>query len=249
MKGTIFSNPLEYSIETEGEAWPQGSLLKGILKIINHADTDVELKSTGCILAQADIKKVHTKDPKAFNQIIRHVIPDQKIQARATLEFPFEFKLNANILITDKKESLYLTYGPSALEGNLQLNIKPQTIFIKTTEMLSTFYSFKVKGTKNTKKGLEFKFDAPESKDYTLVDQMYLTLKTDEVQSLYLDFCFEVKRMDMAAISAKFKAEEKTYSKILTTKEYLFGKDLINQDKMLKTIEEVIVQVKGKGLY
>ena len=49
-------------------------------------------------------------------------------------------------------------------------------------------------------------------------------------------------------ITTKFKTEEKKFSTALTTKEYLFGKDLINQDKMLKAIEEVIVQVKGKGL-
>jgi hypothetical protein len=248
MKGIIFNKPLEFALETTGESWMQGSTVQGKLTITNHGEVEAEVNAIGCMMSVADIKKVHSKDPKAFNEISKFLIADQKIQPKETITLELEFKLDANCPVTDKKESLYLSFGKNCLDGNLQLNIKPQTIFIKTIEMLTTFYSFKFKGTKNTKKGLEFKFDAPESKDYTLVDQLNLTIKTDEASSLFLDFAFIGKTMDLGAVTTKFKTEEKKFSTALTTKEYLFGKDLINQDKMLKAIEEVIVQVKGKGL-
>ena len=61
MKATLFNKPLEWSIETQGESWQQGSAIKGILKVKNHGQEELPLENAGVGIAHADVKKVHAR--------------------------------------------------------------------------------------------------------------------------------------------------------------------------------------------
>jgi hypothetical protein len=66
MKGTFFSKPLEWNIETEKESWTQGESIKGILRVKNHSAEEIDIAGTGVGLAHADVKKVHARTEGAM---------------------------------------------------------------------------------------------------------------------------------------------------------------------------------------
>jgi hypothetical protein len=56
MKAVFFSRPLEWSLETTGESWPQGSSVQGTLRVKNTGTDPVELSGPKVALAFADVK-------------------------------------------------------------------------------------------------------------------------------------------------------------------------------------------------
>ena len=66
MKGTFFNKPLEWNLETIGESWQQGAIIKGTLRVKNHGTEPADLKDAGVALAVAEIKKVHSRTEGAL---------------------------------------------------------------------------------------------------------------------------------------------------------------------------------------
>lgn len=245
MKGTFFSNSLEWKIETQGEAWSQGDIIKGTLSVTNHGATAQNIEEAGVALAYAEIKKVHARDEAAlkFENSSKFSLKELAQGTSETLNF--EFKLSDNSSITDKKNSYFLSYGKNHKESHLQLNVKPQAMFLKITELLDNFHRFKTKEVKTTKNGIEFKIDSPDSREFANVEKLLLTTRFDG-ENLVMDFEFEVKKLDHSSITTKIGKEKIKNSQTLTPKQYSFGKGMINQDGILKTFQTVLEQVKLK---
>ncbi len=246
MKGAAFLKPIEWQIDVIGESWQQGAQVKGVIRAKN-AGSSSETLSGGLQLAYADMKKVHSRDEKAFKKESEIKWVDVVLAPGATHEQTFEFTLPVNCGVTDKKSSYYLAYGPTLKEANLQLNITPRQLFLEITKLFETFQRFKPKEIKTAKDAVEFKMIPPTSRDFAHVETLHL-LQSLDGDKLNLDFTFKVKVLDTKSVTTKVAKDEKHLVKSLTPREYSLGRDMINQDGILKALEEVLSQVRMKGL-
>lgn len=246
MKGAAFLKPLEWQIDIEGESWPQGAPIAGVLRARNTS-ADVVPLTGGVQLAVAEMKKVHTRDEKAFKPEAEVAWTQTSLAPGAEAQLPFSFTLPANCPVTDKKASFYAAYGPTFKEANLQLTVLPRKIFLEVTRLLETFLRFKPKDVKATKGAVEFKLIPPTSRDFAHVEALHLALSVDGDQ-LQLDFLFKVKTLDAQSVTTKVAKDEKLVTKRLTPREYLLGRDMLNQDGVLRALEDVLAGVRMKGL-
>src|SRR5690606_12302177 len=161
---------------------------------------------------------------------------------------PFTFKIPLDGQISDKKTSFYLSYGKDFAESQLQLKVNPKELFMKVIGLLDTFYRFKQKDLKSTKKGVEFKLLPPTARDMANIESLLLLFSMKE-ETLNMKFDFQVKRLDTSSVTTKINKESVSVIKELAPKDYSLGRDMINQDKILKAIEEVISEVKMKAVF
>ena len=243
MKGTFFSKPLEWNIETNGESWLQGQWLEGVLKVRNHGTGPVDLTGSGVGLSLAEMKKVHTRKDGALKIERSTFFSDSEIMAGAEIELKFSFLIDANSAVSDKKSTYYLTYGNKLTEAQLQLKIEPMAIFSKIAGLLDTFYRFKLKELRAAKKGVEFKFIPPSSKEMATIESLSLIFFMNK-ENLHMTFDFLVKKLDTSSVITKLKKESVVIEKSLSASEYALGRELINQDQLLKTIGDALKEIK-----
>lgn len=248
MKGTFFSKPLEWSIETEGEAWQQGGTVKGVLKVKNHHTAEVPLDKAGVGLAYAEVKKVHARTEGVMRPTVEAVLPRPDVGSSETLEFPFSLTLPANSPVSDKKGSYFLTYGQKAIENHLQLKVEPLALYGKVIGLLDTFQRFKLKEYKTAKNGVEYKLIPPTSREMANMEALSLTFSMKE-ELLQMAFDFQVKKLDTSSVTTKIKKESVKVLKEMTPKDYSLGRDMINQDQLLKVLEAAIGEVKIKNAF
>jgi hypothetical protein len=113
---------------------------------------------------------------------------------------------------------------------------------------MDTFYRFKVKEFKSTKNGVEYKLIPPTSRDHANLEALHLTFSY-QGENLQMDYEFQVRKLDTASVTTKVNKESVKIQKILAPKEYSLGKEMINQDTLLKSIESVLGEVKLKSVY
>jgi hypothetical protein len=248
MKGTFFNKPLEWNIETSGESWQQGDILSGTLKIKNHGAESVALSDCGVALAYADIKKVHTRTDGALKPEATSTFSESEIKPAEEISLDFSFPITSNGGITDKKNSYYLSFGKNFREAQLQVKVGPKILYSKIVGLLDTFARFKVKDIKSAKKGVEYKLLPPTSREMANIESLLLTCSMKE-ENLLLRFDFQVKRLDTSSVTTKVNKESVSIEKELQPKEYSLGRDMINQDQLLKTVEAVLSEVKMKSVF
>lgn len=248
MKGTFFSKPLEWNIETVGESWQQGETLKGLLKVKNHGTESMNLSDCGVVLAHADIKKVHSRVDGALKVEDKAIFKEPNISPGSDAQIEFSFAIGPNSAITDKKASYYLGFGKNFSESQLQVKVEPKNLYMKVVGLLDTFHRFKFKEMKAAKKGVEFKLLPPTSREMANIDSLLLTFSMVD-ENLVLKFDFQVKKLDTSSITTKINKESVSIERSLLPKEYSLGRDMINQDHLLKTVEAVISEVKLKAVF
>jgi hypothetical protein len=248
MKGSFFNNSLEWQIEVEGESWQQGALLKGQLKVKNHGGQKAELTDAGIGLAHAEIKKVHARKENALKLEQKLTLTDPCLDPGAMLEFPFEFKLDENCPVTDKKASYYLTYGRGHQENHLQLKLLPRETFQKLVSLLDTFFRFKLKEYKTAKAGVEYKLLPPTSRDMANIESLSVTLCMAG-ENLKSEWVFQVKKLDTSGVTTKLNKESLKLVREFTPRQYSLGPGMLNQEVLLKAIEEVLGEVKMKAVF
>ncbi|MFP5384936.1 MAG: hypothetical protein ACLGHN_02570 [Bacteriovoracia bacterium] len=248
MKGTAFNKPLEWNIETLGESWHQGDSLKGTVRVKNHGAETVSLQDSGVGLSFAEIKKVQSRAEGALKTDSVQHFPVQEIVAGGEASMEFSFAFSSNGPVTDKKSSYYLCYGKNFNESQLQLKVVPKDLYLKIVGLLDTFHRFKLKDYKTSKKGVEFKLTPPTARDMANIEGLLLTFSMQE-ESLSMKFDFQVKRLDTSSVTTKINKETVTLEKVLSPKEYSLGRDMLNQDQLLKNIEQVLSEVKMKAVF
>jgi hypothetical protein len=191
---------------------------------------------------------VQSRSEGALKPSQKIAFAEQELLAGNELTLPFSFALGPNAAITDKKASFYLCYGNGFTEAQLQVKVEPKELFQKVTGLLDTFHRFKLKEYKANKKGVEFKFLPPTSREMANIDSLQLTYFMDG-ETLGMLFEFQVKKLDTTSITTKLNKEAVTIERLLPAKDYSLGKGMINQDKLLKTLEEVLSEVKMKAVY
>lgn len=244
MRGTFVHGAIEWNLDLRGETWSQGQNIEGKLLLRNKSSTPVSLKGAGAILSFSEIKKIQSKDPKAIKVTHSMDLDSQTLEGLSEKEFPLKFKLSDDCGVSDNKHSLYIACGPQKVESQLQLNITPQKIFLEMIKLLETFHRFKLKSFKSNKEMVEFKLAPPLAREMVQVDQLVLGMKLAE-KNLSMIFDFSMKSIDTQSVTTKMKKESKLMELTLLPKEYSLGMDMINQDVMLKRLEEVITSIKG----
>lgn len=248
MKGTFFSKPLEWNIETDKESWSQGENIKGVLRVKNHGADSIDLTNAGVAIAYADIKKVHAKTAGAMKFDAKALFTETDLKALAEKELPFTLTLPANCPITDKKTSYYLTYGKNHDENHLMLKVEPRVLFGKVIGLLDTFFRFKLKEFKTAKNGVEYKLIPPTARDMANLDSLNLMFSL-QGENLQMDYDFQVRKLDTSGVVNKVNKEGVKIQRVLSPREFSLGKDMINQDVLLKSIESVIGEVKLKSVF
>lgn len=248
MKGTFFSKPLEWNIETEKESWTQGDLVRGILRVRNHGAENLDLNNSGVGLAFADIKKVHARTDGAMKFDGEEVFKDLELKSGEEKQLPFSLQLPPNSGVTDKKASYFLTYGKNYSENHLMLKVEPRVLFAKVVSLLDTFQRFKLKEYKCVKDGVEYKLIPPTSRDMANLESLNLTFSMKD-ENLVMDYEFLVRKLDTEGVVNKINKVGVKIKKSLSPKEFSLGKDMINQDALLKSIEGTLGEVKLKAVF
>lgn len=247
MKGAYFDKPLEWSLELQGESWAQGDVIQGVLTVKNGGPEPVSVEGAGVALSLATVKKVHARDPKAFKDEARVAFPTATVLAAGqSLQLPCALALPPNSAISDKLLSYFVTYGRETRGAHLQLNVVPRKIFNEVTKAMETFQRFKFKDLKSGKSCVEFKFLPPTSRDWAHVENLVLALKL-EGDALHMGFTFNTKVIDKNSVTTALTKDVRNFERVLPPREFLLGKDMPNQDGILKAIESVLVEVKSKG--
>jgi hypothetical protein len=232
MRGTFFIKPLEIILETAGETWLQGAGIKGSVSIKSHgtfSPCEFDL-----LLAYGEIKKVHQKSVKW------EILESKKLNINDNnFNVNFEFKLDINAPITDKKNSLFLVIQKGAEYHHLQLNITPFPLIIKIKELFETFNSFKTKEMKSTKGNVEIKFDPPENKEWAYLDSIIIMLNFDG-DKLNWKSDLNLNKLDISGVTNKVKKEKKSVKLTLTPKDYYLAGTMPHQENLLKTIKSII---------
>jgi hypothetical protein len=64
-----------------------------------------------------------------------------------------------------------------------------------------------------------------------------------------MDYDFQVRKLDTAGVTTKVNKVAVKISRVLSPKEFSLGRDMINQDTLLKSIESVLAEVKLKSVF
>lgn len=248
MKGTFFSKPLEWNIETVGESWNQGDSLKGHLTVKNHGTESASLTDTGVAFGVAEIKKIQSRTDGALKPEKTATFSEKELAPGATLRVDFTFDISTNGAVTDKKASYYLGFGKNFSESQLQVKVEPKALYSKIVGLLDTFHRFKLKEYKASKKGVEYKLLPPTARDMANIESLNLTFSMDG-DILTMGYDFQVKKLDTSGVTTKINKDAVSVSKTLHPKDYSLGRDMINQDALLKSIEAAIGEVKMKAVF
>ncbi len=236
MKGMSFQNGVEFRVTLDGESWSQGDVIQG--KIESKPATK------GLVyLAEGVDKKVKTKSPDAF-------IVLQEFESTSA-PYEWKFKLAVDARISDKTGALYLLYGHGEnIEklGQLRLNIIPHPIAKDLIDLLSTHFRFPLKSITAGKKGLtEFKFDPPSGKEWTMLEQLVLFLKTTE-NHLECTFQFQRKEVDATKGGLSSKSVKREISRNWMRSNIIHDfNQRLNKDLIALEIEKVIAEYREAG--
>ncbi|MFZ4715736.1 MAG: hypothetical protein ACOYL6_18580 [Bacteriovoracaceae bacterium] len=247
MKAISILKPLEFSLETTGESWTQGSALKGLLIIKNQSESVQTLSDSLIALAYADIKKVHAKAQGCFKMAQTIEMKVNTINGHQTLEIPFEFALDPNTSVSDKKASFHLLYGKMEAPFHLQIPILPQPLYLEMLKLFENFFRFKIKEYKGTAKGVDYILTPPSSREFATVETLVLSFIT-EASGLKIDFTFNIKKIELVGTNTQVMKDTKLITKLLAPNEYMMGKTHLDQDKLLKIFEAILKEVKPRHL-
>lgn len=248
MKATFFNKPLEWNLETTSESWQQGSTLEGKLTVKNHGPEAADLTGAGVSLAHADIKKVHARADGALKKETESLLEKNSLGPGESTEINFSLPFPENCPVSDKKSTYFLVYGKNLSENHLQLKVEPRALFTKIVGILDTFERFKVKEVKGNKNGVEYKLIPPTSREMANLDSLALILSMDG-ETLKLTFDFAVKKLETSGVTNKINKVSVKVKKELSPPQYSLGKDMINQDELLKTFKAVLTEVKLNNVF
>jgi hypothetical protein len=249
MKGTIFLKNLEYNLFADGEKWNQGSKIKGHLKIKNHASEKVELDQIKISLSVGNFKKIKAKNTKAWECITELNISNKiSFAPMEEKEFPWEFLLPEDCQVTDKDNSIFLTFEDQNINwptAQLELVIDPKPVIDQLLEIFKSFLRFKIIQTKFSKGMVEIKLNPPSSKELNHVESLILRIK-EVNETLDIHYTFNMHAFEMVAGNMMTQKKIKQVEQKLLSKQYYEFGNSLKQDYIIATISDVIKEATPK---
>ena len=242
MKGTSFQKPLEFKLAVEGESWKQGETLSGTLTVKNHGAEPADLSGLRTALAYANLEDVRTKVPDAFEfQAATELKPTGQLAPQQEETFEWKIQLDRNSPITDKSRSLFLLYGQGEAPvklGQLQLVVVPVTIIQDFLNLMSIDFKFVVKILKFNKNAVEAKFTPPSAKEFSAVENLFISFRFDGDQ-LQLRYLFNIKKLDASA-GMEMKKDKKEFKQEFIPNQYLLSNGRLNHEKIGPAVQEIL---------
>ncbi len=252
MKGTFFQQPLEFSLDIQGESWMQGQEIKGNLIIRNHGADDVDLSHYGVTLAHTDAKKLKAKNEKAFSNKEKHPFPNgTKLSPSEEKNLEWQFTLSSDCPITEKSSSPYIFCGnhEDLFEGgHLELQVDPIEILSKYIEIFENFFRFKRKTLKNKKGFIDVAYTCPGGKDMGQIEKLNQQLRIIDGR-LQINWLFKLNKLGYDEGRVVEEKVEKVYEQTLESKQYSIYGDSPNQDGIIASINEILDQAKKKDIF
>lgn len=252
MKGTFFQQPLEFSLDIQGESWQQGQKVKGNLIIRNHGGEEVDLSHYGVTLALTDAKKFKDKNEKAFTVNGKVPFPaGTKLAGSGEENMEWEFDLSSDCPISEKSKALHVFCGnqEDLFEGgHLELNIEPIEIISKYVEIFENFFRFKRKSLKNKKGFIDIQYTCPGGKELGQVDKLNQHVRIVD-DKLEIKWIFKINKLGYQQGEVVKEKEDRSFDQLLESKQYKMFGDSPNQDGIIASINEVLDQVKKKSVF
>ncbi|MBI2519155.1 MAG: sporulation protein [Bdellovibrio sp.] len=252
MKGTVFQGNLQFHVDIQGEAWTPGQMLRGQLNVNNQGSAPINLAQVGITLAHGLYKKVKASDPKAFTAFTTQTFgSDAELPPGQANQLTWSIPLEETAPITDKAGSLFLVFGNLADKtkgGHLLITVGPGFIIQEYLKIFENFFRFKAKELRQSKDMIQIKMTPPTSKEFSSTEGLLLFIK-NQAGKLDLKYEFTIKKLGYTQGSVAMEKKELIFSYSLAQKDFMLGKDMIDQDKMLAHFNEVLNQVKMKANY
>ncbi len=247
MRGVSIQQPYELRLEVQGDDFVQGQSVPCVLAVKNRSGAASTLQTPALLLALGNLKKVKAKDSDAFEVVARAECERGiEIPSGGQATFEHSFALDANAVITDKSQSLFLLYGnseqPSAL-AQLLLTVKVHPHVHAIFDTFTTVFSFVSKGESSKKDGwTSIKLKPPESRRMSLVEELNFAVRFDN-RDLKVKYLFNVKRFDTSMSSVNVKKGKAEVEQTWLAQEYLFGGGFVRQEYVEKMIEAGLAEV------
>lgn len=251
MKSTIFLKPLEYNIIAEGQKWRQGDKLHGSFKIKNHGEQKIELSGLDLSLAVGNFKKIKSKDQKAWAGLEKKDIGKNiSLHPAEEKEFAWDFLLPEDCAVTDNNGSLFLTFvtpDEAWPLGQLELVIEPKLVMFQFLEIMENFFRFKVGAKKFSKNMVEIKLTPPKSRELGHIEGLVLRMKEKD-GVLDLEYIFTMHVLETVGTNVSTQKKVKQIDQQLKAKSYSLSKEYLDQDFVMKSINDVLKEVMPKLL-
>lgn len=241
MKGLFNIQGSQVDIDLVGESWTRDQIIKG--KVQLPRDHKLAEQSLAMAYCDIDLRKLKKKDAKAFS--ILKTIPFEA----DVFEYPLEIDpiiRKGSHCYSDGTFSLALLVGDLSDPlscAQLQLPTKTRDLVNEILKLFETFKRCSVKSIKNKKNDIEVKLVTPQSGDMAQIDTLAIIFAFKD-EALKLTYQFQVKKLVVGGAGVETKKEKLNFVQTLEKKEYMsFGQ--LDQDKMIKKIEEAISSSKG----
>jgi hypothetical protein len=247
MRGILIQHPLEYRLEVSGESFTQGAPIPCSLIVKNHAATPTTLAQLVLELSLGNLKKIKSKEPEAFARIETIDLgSDVRIAPNSQVAFERELNLSLTAPISDKTASPYLQYGDptgNAGLGQLLLTVHPHTHIRQVFDTMTTVFNFLNKGESHKDGQTIAKLKAPDSRRFSLVEELNLSAALESDSSMLLCFVFTVKKFDHSAAKVAVKKGKVEVVRRLDPAQYLFGGGFVRQEFIESEIEIALSEV------
>lgn len=247
MRAILIQHPLEYRLEVQEDFFVQGALVPCSLTVKNHSQTPVPLNQIILDLSLGNLKKFKAKESGAFSLMERINLGNEiDLAPAAQITFQQVFTLSSNAPITEKNVSLYLQYGDPSAEaglGQLLLTVHPHAHVRHIFDTMTTVFNFINKGESHKDKQTTAKLKAPDSRRFSLVEELNLSANFEEDRTLVLRFLFTVKKFDHSGAAVNVKKGKVEVTRRLEPELYLFGGDFVRQEFIESEIEVALAEV------
>jgi hypothetical protein len=247
MRGILIQHPLEYRLEVHGNTFAQGASVPCSLTVRNHSGSSTTLSKLALELSLGTLKKIKAKEPDAFVVLERNDLgSDAQLAPGAQATIERTITLSSNAPITAKNSSPYLLYGDPSSDGGLGqllLTVQPHAHVRHIFDTMTTVFNFINKGESH-KDGLTIaKLKAPDSRRFSLVEELNLGATFEDSDVLCLRFLFTVKKFDHSGAKVNVKKGKVELTRRLDPREYLFGGGFARQDFLEAEIEAALAEV------
>jgi len=246
MRSSIIESNLDWHLTIQGEQWMQGQAIQGELKIANKSDIVQTVLNPRLLIAYVDIKKFKSLDEKSFKEIHPILFSTVELAAKESKIFPWNYQLDLNSYITDKKHSLYILWGDLSkkIPASLMLSITPHQSIMKVLETWEVFFRFTKKDCISLKdNSLEIKLSPPHSKEFATMECLKLKIKQSD-KKLNIFATAELKKIKADTTGMSLVKSEKKHEVTWDEKQYLLMPGHLNQDFLQNEIKSLIAQVK-----
>ena len=225
----------------------QGAPIPCSLIVKNHAATPTTLTQLVLELSLGNLKRIKSKEPDAFTRIETIDLgSDVCIAPNSQVAFGRELNLSLTAPISDKTASPYLQYGDptgSAGLGQLLLTVRPHTHIRQVFDTMTTVFNFLNKGESHKDGRTIAKLKAPDSRRFSLVEELNLSAALESDNSMLLCFLFTVKKFDHSLAKVAVKKGKVEVTRRLDPAQYLFGGGFVRQEFIESEIEIALSEV------